>query len=166
MKINSINNNIYARQNFKGIILRGKDAGVIAGDKKQIYDDITNMKDIDIHLFDSMPSKDGSTQVPVYSCIVVDKKSKTPLNGFKCTKDEQGLEWAQKKLKLAVIWANAPANLGALSALDKYKADDKTKDFAEKLDADMQKAFFSNESKVWRQKLDMLTNLKGNELEN
>jgi len=171
MRINSINHNYgIQKQNFKGIQVKRQEdleaAGKMLDGKLEIFKAATDAKDIDIFLFGEV-FKDGAgknkERVPAYAGIIQYKQERQHKDGtnkaiasFKCPMTEEGLKDARTKIERAVIWANAPANLIANTAIDGLGKDDKQKAYIKNLQEKMIKAKCDNESIVWKQKLDML----------
>ena len=165
MKINAISfNNIYKAQNtqnFKGIISRAADektADELTGGNKEILDAVTDTKGIDIYIFDQAYDKNGE-KVPAYAWILREKDNPNKnkgLVGMWRQKTPEGLKDVKERLEKAVIWANAPANMFANAAIGELGKDEAQKAYVRQLQADMSRAYFANEAKVWKQQLDII----------
>lgn len=77
---------------------------------------------------------------------------------------DEGLKEARNKVETAVIWANAPANLMALGAISDYGRTKDEQDYVNKLQDKMIAAKTNLESKVWREKLQMLLTNQSDEI--
>lgn len=183
MRINSINNNYNAyntikrqnnAQNFRGIrVIDKADEPVVnkmLGYKRELFNKITDEKGIDIFLFGKVTKAD-STSVPAYAGIIQEKDNRVGENGkvqsvasFKCTMTNEGLIEARNKVETAVIWANAPANLIAMNATSNFGKTEEQKEYAKKLQNKMIDANTNYESKVWKQKLEILLTRDSDEI--
>ncbi len=171
MRINPVS---YSTYNFKGIKLLNKDdepvINKMLGYKRELYNQITDEKGIDIFLFGKVTKGDG-TSVPAYAGIIQEKNDRINENGkvksvasFKCFMTDEGLKEARNKVETAVIWANAPANLMALGAISDYGRTKDEQDYVNKLQDKMIAAKTNLESKVWREKLQMLLTNQSDEI--
>ncbi len=165
MRINPVNFNTNMR-NFKGIkVLDKADKPVVdkmLGYKKELFDKITDEKGIDIFLFGKVTKADG-TSTPAYAGIIQEQDDRIDENNkiktvasFKCAMTDEGLMEARSKVETAVIWANAPANIVTLGVISNFGETREQKEYAEKLQDKMISATTNHESKVWKNKLDIL----------